>query len=375
MEISTITCTCKLDEPVDIIALGKYMKIDESILGIKIVYAGDMKVVRGTSKLSKKKHDFLNQCTITLKTKDFICSIKVFKTGVIHFTGIKEVSQAQEALLLLKKKITSVSGCKMIALKESKDNLLLSHDNLIYNHNGKVIGSYGTKKIFIQNEQVNWVSVSSLKTVDSPNVFESIQWTNNCKNIYSVNGTLIGKKTLEFEVPRKVKRQYHIREGYVFFHGKIVGKEKIEFDIEKYNNELEKMKYFLEKKLILHYYNALPATSTTTIPVFSVHMINGYFKVSKEFISKQLHQTFLDLGYYSRFDPSVASSVNLRFHYNDSLTGKCPDKNKASCLCKDISVLCFSSGKINVTGLNEFSQGKIIYEFMMNFFKENNDKF
>jgi hypothetical protein len=164
----------------------------------------------------------------------------------------------------------------------------------------------------------------------------------------------------------------------VFLRGRIIGKEEITFDDKMYDVEQTRLKK--SNLVILHKYSAVPTTMMTTTTsnndsnnYFKIHMINGYFEVSltQKFTNSSLHERFVNLGYYSRFDPCSSSSVNLRFHYNEATNynGKCPIDNKTACTCKDISVLCFGSGKINVTGLHTLEQGKVIHAFIMDFFR------
>jgi hypothetical protein len=107
---------------------------------------------------------------------------------------------------------------------------------------------------------------------------------------------------------------------------------------------------------------------------FSTHMINMFFKAPFNICRNRLHKTFLKNGYYSRFDPCANAAVNLRFHYNPITMANPRDRGKCSllhgsiCNCKDISVSCFNSGKMNITGLSNLEQGQVVYDFLKEFF-------
>lgn len=371
MEVSTITCTCKIDDYVDIISIGKYLECDQEILGIKLVYAGDVKIIKGTAKPSKKKHDFMNQCTLTVRNQEgvsFITSVKVFNSGVVHFTGVKSLEQAQIALEILKNKLKTVSGFRVIKLAQS-DILLLSHDNLVFGSKGQVIGykNSRTGALYLTPPQEKSIEVEIIE-LKGKLFFQTVKYFDNCKYIYTVTGVKIGVRRLIFYSVRKPKRNHQIISGYVLLRGTIIGKEEVSFDNQIYDIEQEHI--YQLNNLILHQYSAIKATTTTTN--FKIHMINGYFKVPYKFTNSKLHEHFINQGYYSRFDPCAPSSVNLRFHYNKvtNYNGKCPIENKTACTCTDISVLCFASGKINVTGLQLLEQGKVIHAFIMRFFQE-----
>lgn len=97
-------------------------------------------------------------------------------------------------------------------------------------------------------------------------------------------------------------------------------------------------------------------------------------------MSNETSQDIFENGYYSRFDPCAHAAVNLRFHYNiltldnEENCGKCVTMFKRICDCKDISVSCFNSGKMNVTGLATLDQGTVVYDFLKRFFIKHKDE-
>ncbi|KAI8816828.1 uncharacterized protein EV422DRAFT_571353 [Fimicolochytrium jonesii] len=124
--------------------------------------------------------------------------------------------------------------------------------------------------------------------------------------------------------------------------------------------------------------NALPSTWGPAAPLpetsFQVHMINTFFQAPFRINRDKLHRCFLDNGFYSRLEPYDNAGVNLRYHYKEATRddpekqGRCSVQNKQACTCKDISVSCFNSGKMNVAGLANMEQGNLIYRFLQEFF-------
>lgn len=376
MQISTITATCKLLYPVDIIWLAKYLDIDDVIIGLKLVYSGNQRICRGAMKISTKKQDFLNQCSIALNigTKDVpkIVSVKIFHTGVVHITGFNKLETAINAVNILKNIISKVTGNVMIKLSGCQE-ILLGHDNIIYNEFGHIIGfKHGkTSNLFVKNYQQDKVQFEHVVLVRIENTlyFESIVWNLDTKNVYDLNGNLLGTKRINFDVYRPPKRHYDVIENMVFYHKKIIGKLEMDFQVLPSPT----YKYYLDNQLIFCNYNAYDVdTKKYTERDLNVHLMNGFFQTPFFKISKiRLHNLFVEQGFYSRFDENESVAVNLRFHYNEKKDGICPNQNKATCFCKDISVLCFSSGKVNVTGMTTYEHRDVIYDFITKFFTNN----
>ena len=406
--VSTTTVTSVFKSSVNIVDIAKYLPLDEVVIGRKLVYAGGSStIIQGVARISKKKKDFYNQVTFTLRLPmehsqmrpskqnkqhdSILVSCKIFHNGTLHVTGTHTLDEAKRASNLLLERLKLFSGAKMISL-DVKTPYLKSHDNLIFSTTGKIIGWSNTKLIYLNNE---YVVLDNLRPDNLSNdtynhesarypVFVSTKWVNNSKNIYTLEGKLIGTRTLFFKTNIS-KRHFEVKYLTIYSGKEIVGKEVLDL-FPNYLKEIEKCDemrhYFLSKGAIVHTFlsfNDLDKWQIHEYPFFeekdfTTHMINTFFKAPFKICRKKLHKTFLEAGFYSRFDPCSNAAVNLRFHYNlktvdiPDQCGKCPDLHQPTCNCKDISISCFNSGKMNVTGLATLEQGKIVYDFLKTFF-------
>jgi len=243
--------------------------------------------------------------------------------------------------------------------------------------------------MYVRNEYVvpEYISLDAKFNNDSATTdsrtlfFVSSKWSHNCKRIFTVDGEEIGKKVLIFKL-NLPRRHFEVKYGMIYCGNKIIGTEEIEWNngyIEILERCFTHQKYLLKKGGLLHDISAFPCNRdisgiTFDKKDFNTHMINMFFKAPFKVCRKKLHKSFLDNGYYSRFDPCSHAAVNLRFHYNtltvinDETCGKCTKILDRVCDCKDISVSCFNSGKMNITGLATLDQGVIVYNFLKRFF-------
>ena len=407
--ISTTTVTTKFKNQVNIIDVAKYLPLDDVIIGIKLVYSGGNSIIiRGISKQSKKKKDFYNQVTFTmrlplklLKMKNpyvrehrndsILISCKVFHNGTLHITGTHSLEESQLITNLLLERLVKFKGIKMITLNNAV-SFLNSFDNLIFSVDGRIIGWNNGDLIFLNTEYVNLEVISfECKQYE---VFVSSKWVNKKKTIYSLGGDIIGKKILSFSMDIS-KRHFDVKYGYIYAGNKIVGKEEFLW-LDNFESHISKFEecaqVFRSSNVIVHPYVTFYTINGVRVNSqieenqltgdYKVHMINTFFKAPFNICRIRLHKTFQEKGLYSRFDPCTNSAVNLRFHYHEKTIhtadcGKCPhwiqreSIKVLNCECKEISVSCFNSGKMNVTGLDTLTQGQDVYKFLIKFFSDN----
>lgn len=381
LNISTMTATTKLKCSLNVIDIAKYLELDEHIIGVKLIYAaGQSSIIRGYAKLSKKKKDFYNQVTILIRMGNdltsFLISCKIFHNSTLHITGAHDINEIKDAYYLLVNAIKKIDITKIIVIQPN-EKYLISMDNLIYSINGKIIGWKNTEKdlLFISGEYVEFIS--------DKNQFISKKYIDNKKLIFDLNGKQIGIKELKL-INKHYRYHFEVRNGYVYSGNKIVGKEEIEIEQEN-SEEIEKVSYYrnmyITNGAIIRKYKGIIEEYSSIIndDDITIHMINTYFKAPFMICTSKLHRFFKECSYYSRFDPASNAAVNLRFHYKESdieteKFGKCSLFGQSICECKQISVSCFNSGKINITGLLNKSQGQNVYNFLVNFFKKNKEK-
>ena len=407
LKISTTTVTSSVPVPINIIDVAKYLPIDEIIIGIKVVYAGgNSSIIRDVAKMSKKAKDFYNQVTFTIRlpfgdtegfcgeTPSRLVSCKIFHNGTLHITGTNCLEEATKASNLLLERLKKLNDRKMISIRNDVP-YLLAHDHLLYNSTGRNIGwinlinkEASTKdsqtKIYLKTEYVVLEQLDVQNeihdTTDPFYVFVSAKCADNRRKIYTLDGDEIGTKCLQFKL-NAPRRHYDVKFGHIYCGNKIIGNETIQWNtdcLSKLQSSKRYIDYLKEKGILLHHVSAFPQNSQMPVHFenedFNVHMINMFFKAPFHICRKRLHKAFVDEDYHSRFDPCSHAAVNLRFHYNNLTmsqpenVGKCVKIFDRPCNCKDISVSCFNSGKMNITGLATVEQGFLVYDFLKEFF-------
>lgn len=409
--VSTTTTIGTLGCPVNIIDVAKYMPLDDVLIGLKLVYArGSATILRGVArvpKVRKKKNregfyrDFYNQvtCTIRLPTQTngqivTLVSCKVFHNGTLHITGSHNRTEATLAANYLVPRLAALHGAKTAKIKPDC-RYLKSYDNLIYATDGQVIGWSTSGLAHVHSEFVTVIALADIlsqpqeqdqdQEQEPVNVFVSDKWQECRKSVYSLNGHKLGHLQLCFE-PEATRRHFEVKFGYIYSGHNIVGKETFVPCIEpdKFQEhilkERQERQYLLDNRLIVRVFSALPvefARDTVLMEEsFQVHMINTFFQAPIRINRDRLHQCFLENGYYSRLEPCDNAAVNLRYHHNvatqhdNERRGKCAVQNKQACTCKDISVSCFNSGKMNVAGLANMEQANFVYDFLQTFFSK-----
>lgn len=105
VKISTITLSTKLpDCQINLTNIGKYLDIDDEIVGIKFNYA-DLSIMKGkySTTIYKKakvkdaekinKALFYNQISIILNNSGNNVNVKLFGNGSLHLTGCKSIDE------------------------------------------------------------------------------------------------------------------------------------------------------------------------------------------------------------------------------------------------------------------------------------------
>jgi hypothetical protein len=190
--ISTTTVTTRLfNDYLNIIDIAKYLPLDDQIVGVKLIYAGSKSIIlRGNIKISKKRKDFLNQVTISLNVIDNnIVSCKIFHNGTMHITGTHNLDESIKVYNIIRSKISILSGLKMIKIIPDL-SYVCSLDNLIYDHVGNIVGWRNDSSVNINNEYVLLENIEINQVLTK--VFMSVDWKQNKKNVYSLNGKFIG---------------------------------------------------------------------------------------------------------------------------------------------------------------------------------------
>ena len=380
--VSTITATAHLGSPVNIVSTAKYIDVDDTVVGVKLVYAGGTSViVKGSCKLSDNgRRGFLNQITFLLKVPSgVLIHCKIFHNGSIQITGGKTIAQTLEAWKTVTGLLQRSKGCRSVILRSS-EGLLRSHDNLIFASTGAVIGWYSEEKdrIFVDG-------YVSLEQFEGHSILVSSSYKNDVKEMRTLDGELFGHRRVVFNAEygtSRFKKHVDIEYGRAYLGCQIVGKEVLKLfpnHLDLLANAARRRRGVSAMGRVLHCFSSFE-TDSLSEPVesgLSIHMINCYFQAPLLIQREKLHHRFLSLGYYSRFELCVNPGVNLRFYDNEKDSpiteiGICPCTNKGlTCSCKRVSLRCFNSGKIIATGMKDFRQISSVHNFIQRFYDEN----
>jgi hypothetical protein len=424
LRVSTTTVTSSFPFAVNIIDVAKYLPLDDVIIGIKLIYAGGhASIVRGVSKVSTKPKDFYNQATVTIRLpirntcdteekSSILVSCKIFHNGTLHVTGTHNLDESCDTLNHLAERLLRLHGFKMVLMRPQLP-FLCSHDNILYDSDGNIIGWMNYRVIdddldgseiidHILSKQCamankNWISLRNeyvmlerLQHYESSHlVFVSNKWVDNRKQIYTLDGEYVGHKQLVFKLGI-ARRRFEVKYGYIYAGRKIVGTEHIEWVSDSARLlQLNTLTYLLERGCVVHPVGSFSASERDLLRNYrfsydsiKVYMINMYFKSPFAILRNQLHRILLENGYKSRYEPCSHAAVNFRFHYHPSTIddwnncGKCLESSNRTterCKCKDISISCFNSGRMNITGLSNHEQGDVVYNFVKRFFIEHEE--
>lgn len=154
-KISTITISTQLPYcQLNLTNIGKYLKIDKDIIGIKYNYA-DLSIMKGkysTSVYKKSKYKnadkikktlFYNQITIILNNNGNNVNIKLFGNGSLHLTGCKTEDEGVDVTKIIYSKLKSINDKNdIILLTKDENGVLIDKDKLVYSYNDYSIIGY-----------------------------------------------------------------------------------------------------------------------------------------------------------------------------------------------------------------------------------------
>lgn len=390
IKISTITLSCQLPLcNLNLTNIGKYLEIDDEIIGIKYNYA-ELNVMKGKysttiyKKAKNKNEDkinkalFYNQITIIYKNNENNVNIKLFKNGSLHLTGCKSIDECVT--------ITKTIYLKLLNLKNKTDVILLTKDiNGVLLDNDNLIYSYTTKQIIGHKKSKSNLYIINKKeyTIDNKtNMFISTKLeTQRRRSIYNLDGMLIGYNKIEL---LKNKNKFYKKNINIFFD--------TSNDLIYYNNDtiIGKITYDVNNSLINNIssipdiieinYNCNPFINTeydldtndtnfTQNIDLNINCINVYFNINFVINRQRFYQKLIELNYICKYKPESYSGIKLIYKinlFNDlntNINGLCNCTSK--CTCINITFLIFQSGNIIVTGFKKMEQiNPISYNFI-----------
>lgn len=415
VKIATITMSTQLPNCIlNLTNIGKYLPIDNEIIGIKYNF-GNINVMKGTYsttiyKKSKIKNPdkintqlFYNQISIIYNYNGNNVNVKLFKNGSLHLTGCKTIESGVKITKGIYKKLDNIRMMTdKILLTKDINGVLLDKDNLVYSYStgNQIIGYYqsfgnenNTKSVYvinkkeynIDNKTGMFISVKSeiqrrrsLCNFDGEEIgFCKIELLKNKKKfyknnnniyydfdnnlIYYDNNIIIGKIIYELnsDNPDNIKSNNLITD--LNLHEDVI---EIDYMCNPFVNPNYSPNYPSLKNTDL---DTLDTNTLNKILELNVNCMNVYFNITFTINRQRFYETLIKKNYMCKYRPESYSGVKLIYKfpiYGNQLGGiegidfQCNCNNK--CTCNNITFLIFQSGNVIATGFKTNEQVTLI---------------
>lgn len=377
-KIATVTMSTKLPDCIlNLTNIGKYLDIDDDIIGIKYNYA-DLNVTKGSyfttiykkakvkdsSKVNKAL--FYNQITIILNNKGNHVNIKLFGNGSLHLTGCKSVHEGEEVTLLLYNKLCSLRNKKdTLLLTKDVNGVLVDKDNLVYSYdNHQVIG-------YVKNKVYN-VHKREFVIDHKTEMFISKKLeTQRKRTLLNLNGEPIGYTQIELlknknKFYKKNVKIYYDTDNCLIYYSNDIIIGKIVYNYEEgqvtnksSGNDIVEVDYSCNPFVTNAEYH-LPVNGLESIAQVidrNVNCINVYFTLNMKINRQRFYEKLIELEYMCKYKPESYSGIKWIYKIpatSVSSDGYC--RCTAKCTCTNITFLVFQSGKIVATGFKSEKQ-------------------
>jgi TATA-box binding protein (TBP) (component of TFIID and TFIIIB) len=395
IKISTITLSSQLPLcNLNLTNIGKYLDIDNEIIGIKYNYA-DLNVMKGrySTTIYKKakiknadkinKRLFYNQITIIYNNNGNNVNVKLFKNGSLHLTGCKNIDEGTEITKTIYQKLTTLKNkTDVILLTKDINGILLDNDNLVYSHTNKQIIGHKLNKsnTYIINKKEYTIDYKTRMFISKK--FE----TQRRKFIYNLDGDYIGYSKIEL---LKNKNKFYKKNINIFFdtsndliyhnNDNIIG--KVTYDINNsYINDISlipdiiEINYDCNPFINKDYSLDINNSNLKNYIDLNINCINIYFNINFIINRQRFYEKLINLNYICKYKPESYSGIKLIYKINltnnlnfetlnisknkttseTKLTGLCICTSK--CTCISITFLIFQTGNIIITGFKNMEQ-------------------
>ena len=388
VKISTITLSTKLpDCQVNLTNVGKYLDIDDEIIGIKYNYA-DLSIMKGkysTTIYKKakvkdaekiKKTLFYNQISIILNNSGNNVNVKLFGNGSLHLTGCKSIVEGYAVTRKIYDKLqTLVRSKDTILLTKDANGILVDKDHLVYSYDSKTIIGYckdWQNKHYIINKKDYIIDSKT-------NMFIKQKMETQRRHfIHNLNGEYIGYTRIELLKNRhKFYKNnnnifFDIENGLIYYNNDtIIG--KIIYDID--NSKITDVKSVEDIQEIQYecnpFYNSnytLTDDQLQNAIDLNVNCMNVYFTIDYKINRQRFYERLIQMNYICKYKPESYSGIKFLYKVplnegNGINNGICPCTNK--CTCINITFLIFQSGNVIATGFKTNEQVSKITEHFM----------
>jgi TATA-box binding protein (TBP) (component of TFIID and TFIIIB) len=361
---------------VNLIDIGKFLKIDDSILGIKYNY-GETSILKGKystsiyNKSKNKKTDkintklFYNQISLIIALQNTNVNVKLFGNGMLHITGLKDYSYIEIIGKIIKNALRDIEGLsEKILLTTDENNILLNNDNIIFSYSEpkKIIGykELKTGKYNINNkfylidscfshlfisEKFTEKRTRELLDLDGNTVGTcNIELLKNKLKLYKKNSNIYFDKSLSIiDNSPPFSLIYHDKNiiGKVIYNFSTIVKKETDCAFLEYNYSCNPINKDIMRQSVM--VNA----------DVNINCINIYFNIQYELNRQRLFNKLNENGYICEYKPEKYSGIKLLYKIPincipNSRHGICYCNNK--CTCNTITFLIFQSGNIISVG-------------------------
>lgn len=376
---------------------------------------------------------FYNQITVVVdtgieikdrKTNKILTArpnIFIFKNGALKLSGCKSLEIAVTAIKILIEEIY-ISGYKDVKLTNYKGLLLDIETNKIYSNEGNEIGRINYDDLTSKRKKnINKLYLKETgKVVEIKNNYLiDEEYEELKKNIYTKNGKKIGEKyikildndlaSLEFKNKESTlyasikfksgdketskRKKLHIGKKEIPPYSKkyeeklnlildkntnnkliYVGKEKIKIQEKEFinNNDIFFVKLFYEsfdENAECRNYSYDYIIKNIRMAMINTDFSCGYRYIDKDFVN--LVKNDIESKKYNikvSYNKDTYIGIKLSFYPE----GRCHCK-KTLCKCK-ITITCFTSGSITITGAKSFNDTFLAYKYISNLFNKNKNR-
>jgi TATA-box binding protein (TBP) (component of TFIID and TFIIIB) len=379
VKISTITLSTKMPNcQLNLTNIGKYLDIDDIIIGLKYNYA-DLSIMKGkysttVYKKAKVKDSekinktlFYNQISIVVHNSGNDVNVKLFANGSLHLTGCKTIEEGVDVTRLVYQKLKSlVHKRDTILLTKDANDILLDKDNLIYTYTTKqIIGHCKTsesrryiinKKEFVIDHKTGMFITDKMET-------------QRRHFIHNLDGDHIGHTKIELLKNRhkfyknNTNVYFDKENGLIYYNNEsVIGKITYEIDDSKVTdtssvNDIIEIEYDCNPFLIKDY--SLDIDNIGDMIDLNVNCMNVYFTIDYKINRQRFYERLISMDYICKYKPESYSGIKLIYKIplhenNDVIHGLCPCTNK--CTCINITFLIFQSGNVIATGFKSNDQ-------------------
>ena len=410
-KISTMTASTSYGKNMEINLsnVGKYLEIDQFILGIKYASSSSV-IVRGAIKETRGNDAklFYNQVSLVVRLNDNITNVKLFGNGTLHITGIKHEDEPKAIMKLIMEKLNGLKiKTDKILLVRDTNGVYLDSNNMVYSESDpkKIIG-YKTDHNYIINKKM--YSIDSFTKCFISDKMEA----KRTRSILDLNGNRIGYTKIEL-MKNKLKlykknsniqfdcENVIVENPNIQFEKEIIEKPNIQFSsaVGKDNVVQEnpyylvyfdntrstvigKVVYYLDlfdfklmkkgSSVIEYTYSCDPFNGNTNSSfneIVDINCMNIFFDLNMQINRQRLYDQLVQCGYICEYKPEKYSGVKFIYKmspnkYQHSEDGRCACTSK--CVCNNITFLMFQSGNVIVTGCK--SRAEI--EYVLSRFEE-----